>query len=401
MSRIDGWLHVEGCRASLGPLGLLPGEGQQAISFPLRDAAAAATALRQLLDVATQTTFKTLTVSLAGVWLRWDSRPWGSTARPDWIGMSSQAFGTPHVEAHIPEPLMQVFEEYSAVFRLRFCSVPEAAFQTSQAAPRKAIAVLAVLEEGCLTCIRYQGHRWLEVVAFPDDITEKADLEMAWRRLQLRHPTFSACEQWELVDMAAVFEMGDRPHGVSCVIRPSISTLSWQRISPLLDWPFRRRVWDTKAFTLLAASLLFLGISVFWFVWLGQQKAELVEKLAMRTESQPLVALSDAERKRVSLEIANANEVIHYLNTPVDALLLAIAPVKPTEVVLLSLQIKAGRSHSLMLEGEATSMNSLVSYVESLSQQAVFSSVWLTRHEVRSVEDGKPYLFSIEAEWAQ
>ena len=118
-------------------------------------------------------------------------------------------------------------------------------------------------------------------------------------------------------------------------------------------------------------------------------------RLAQRTSNRPVpkkTVISEAQATSVNAAIAQ-------LNLPWRDVFNAIEAATPPTIALLTVEPDARRQ---VLKGLAEAKNSdgMITYIEQLKQQAFFSAVVLTRHEINEHDPNKPIRFQFEAQWA-
>jgi Tfp pilus assembly protein PilN len=110
-------------------------------------------------------------------------------------------------------------------------------------------------------------------------------------------------------------------------------------------------------------------------------------------------ALSEQEMRARMLEIKQANQVLHQLSQPWNALFSAVEGSGGKGIALLSMEPDLQKG-TVNIGGEAKDLDTLLQYVRQLSSSAVFASVQLQHHQVRQEDPEKPLRFSLVAYWA-
>ncbi|MEH6437220.1 PilN domain-containing protein [Massilia sp. DD77] len=107
-----------------------------------------------------------------------------------------------------------------------------------------------------------------------------------------------------------------------------------------------------------------------------------------------------AQRKiAVPEQQANAvNDAVLQLNLPWRELYDAVRAATPASVALLALEPDAKR-RTLRLTAEAKNSDDMFAYIGKLQEQAWFTSVVLTRHEVAEQDPNRPLRFQLSAQW--
>lgn len=98
-------------------------------------------------------------------------------------------------------------------------------------------------------------------------------------------------------------------------------------------------------------------------------------------------------------EIKHANEVLQQLSQPWGELFQAIESASVKQVVLLALEPDAEK-HVVKISGEAKNIVAVLEYVKKLSEQKVFSSVYLQSHQIQQQDAEKPVRFTLNASWS-
>ena len=98
-------------------------------------------------------------------------------------------------------------------------------------------------------------------------------------------------------------------------------------------------------------------------------------------------------------QAAAVNAAVLQLNLPWRALADAVADATPASVALLALEPDA-RKHAIKITAEAKNADDMVSYVEQLGKQELFTGATLTRHEINEQDPNHPVRFQIEAYWS-
>lgn len=105
------------------------------------------------------------------------------------------------------------------------------------------------------------------------------------------------------------------------------------------------------------------------------------------------------EKKLIPEAQARAiNSVISQLNVPWRDLQEAIALATPATVALLTLEPDI-KKRLIKITAETKTSDAMFAYIQALQQQAFFSGVTLTRHEINEQDANNPIRFQIEAEW--
>ncbi len=150
--------------------------------------------------------------------------------------------------------------------------------------------------------------------------------------------------------------------------------------------------WALLVLACLAALAVASGTS-----WALQQRAvaQLEQSIA---HAQPRVAavapMSAAARQQHEQQVKIVGEAVRQLNVPVTRLVKMVQAPADIHVSLLALDLNLG---TLKIGGEAEAGQDMMNYVAFLSEQPLFSSVYLVKHE----QAGSAYRFQLEAQWRQ
>ena len=167
----------------------------------------------------------------------------------------------------------------------------------------------------------------------------------------------------------------------------------------------RRVLFQTppRFFALLVPMLTMCTLAgIYGWNYLEQQREldALRAALAARVAAPPPVAQA-ARKVVVPEQQANAvNEAVMQLNLPWRDLYDTVRAATPASVALLALEPDAKR-RTLRLTAEARSSDDMFAYVGKLQEQAWFTSVVLTRHEVAEQDPNRPLRFQISAQWGE
>ncbi len=155
-------------------------------------------------------------------------------------------------------------------------------------------------------------------------------------------------------------------------------------------------------FCLGGVMLIVLVLIAIYFVKLRVQSDELSAKLehtsSKKTEHAFAEPTTEKARAEQSLEVKNANEVIHHLSVPWDVLFKAVEVSTGSKITLLSLEPDFDKKQ-VKISGEASNYQALMMYVTHLGAQTVFNTVYLQNHDVRQEDPDKPVRFTLLANW--
>ncbi len=153
---------------------------------------------------------------------------------------------------------------------------------------------------------------------------------------------------------------------------------------------------------LSAAVLAVLVLLAMYFVNLRNQVDELdvyIQRSAVK-KSTHLSGSPTSEKGRTeqTLEVKNANEVLHHLSVPWDVLFKAVESSGGSKITLLSLEPDFEKKQ-VKISGEANNYETVMGYLTQLGQQDVFESVYLQNHDVRQDDPDRPVRFTLLASW--
>lgn len=112
------------------------------------------------------------------------------------------------------------------------------------------------------------------------------------------------------------------------------------------------------------------------------------------------VANNPREINNMALEIKHANEVLNQITLPWDKLFQAVEWSSGKDVALLTIEPDAEK-RVVKISGEAKNIEGVLSYVKHLSEQEIFTSVYLQSHQVQEQNPEKPVRFSLVAAWKE
>jgi hypothetical protein len=106
----------------------------------------------------------------------------------------------------------------------------------------------------------------------------------------------------------------------------------------------------------------------------------------------PAAPMSAAARQQHEQQVKIVGDAVRQLNVPVTRLIKMVQAPSDIHVSLLALDLNLG---TLKITGEAEGAQDMMNYVAFLSEQPLFSSVYLVKHE----QAGNAYRFQLEAQW--
>lgn len=156
--------------------------------------------------------------------------------------------------------------------------------------------------------------------------------------------------------------------------------------------------WLGAAFLVVAIiSLILLGAH---YSRLSDRVASTEAKLSRNQNSATKANLSAQGSAELEHEVSNANEVLHQLSVPWDALFQAVESAGGNKVTLLALEPDIEK-HQVKINGETKNFKSLTHYLTQLQEQPMFDSVYLQSHQVQQQDADKPVRFSLLATWQE
>jgi Tfp pilus assembly protein PilN len=149
-------------------------------------------------------------------------------------------------------------------------------------------------------------------------------------------------------------------------------------------------------------ALIILVMIALYFVRLRDQVDELENYIARTTMKKAARAsnVPTTEKGRIeqTLEVKNANEVLHHLSVPWEALFKGVESSGGNKITLLSLEPDFEKKQ-VKISGEAENYNTVMSYLTELGEQQVFDAVFLQNHDIRQEDPDKPVRFTLLANW--
>lgn len=146
-----------------------------------------------------------------------------------------------------------------------------------------------------------------------------------------------------------------------------------------------------------AVSLMLLGVH---YSKLNERVASAEAKFSHSQNNVNKGNLSAAVSTELAQEVNNANEVLHQLSVPWEALFQAVEASGGGKVTLLALEPDVEK-YQVKINGETKNFKSLTNYITQLQAQPVFGSVYLQTHQVQQQDPDKPVRFSLLATWRE
>ncbi len=112
------------------------------------------------------------------------------------------------------------------------------------------------------------------------------------------------------------------------------------------------------------------------------------------------VSSSPRDIHDMALEIKRANEVLNQISIPWNKLFQAVEWSSGRDVALLTIEPDA-EQHLVKISGEGKNIEAAFSYVRHLSEQEIFTSVYLQSHQVQLQNPERPVRFALVATWRE
>ncbi|GAB2849546.1 hypothetical protein GCM10027277_17160 [Pseudoduganella ginsengisoli] len=173
-------------------------------------------------------------------------------------------------------------------------------------------------------------------------------------------------------------------------------------------------------------ALMALGIvallpaGAHWLRVHGEVQALQARIAAVQPRRAAPAALPPAMQKEQEQQVKVVAEAIRQLNLPVPRLLKTLQAPADMHVALLGVDLNGqpsqdntepaaakaapaphGPAGSLKIAAEAETAQDMLNYLAFLSQQPLFRSVYLVKHEMAGNGEARPYRFQLEAQWRQ
>ena len=155
--------------------------------------------------------------------------------------------------------------------------------------------------------------------------------------------------------------------------------------------------WAGVLVLLVAVLMLFLAGDYYQGMTEKIRDLEVKSGLAAKSAGRT-TAGSQREMDDLALEIKHANEVLNRITMPWDKLFQAVEWSADKDVALLAMEPDEGK-HEVKIRGEAKNIEEVLSYIRHLSEQEIFSSVYLQSHQVQQQNAQRPVRFALVAAW--
>lgn len=116
--------------------------------------------------------------------------------------------------------------------------------------------------------------------------------------------------------------------------------------------------------------------------------------------AEPQTSSSPRDIRDMALEIKRANEVLNQISIPWDKLFQAVEWSSGRDVALLTIEPDA-EQHVVKISGEGKNIQAVLGYVRHLSEQEIFTSVYLQSHQVQQQSPERPVRFALIAAWRE
>lgn len=176
-----------------------------------------------------------------------------------------------------------------------------------------------------------------------------------------------------------------------------------------LNFVQRRQAPRGWRLALLAGGLLALGVAGAGWVLQARQAGALEAQLAqLAPREAPQVRLSEAEQRAQDRQLAVIGDAVRQLNLPVTRLVKTVQAPLDIHVALLGMDLNSkpengaqpgSAAGGLKIAAEAETAGDMMRYVAYLNEQALFTSVYLVKHELNGAGANRPYRFQLEAQW--
>lgn len=148
---------------------------------------------------------------------------------------------------------------------------------------------------------------------------------------------------------------------------------------------------------LLIAAAALLAAVASGVHWVSQLNAvSQLEQAIARAQPRivPAVPMSAAARQQQDQQVKIVGDAVRQLNVPVNRLVKMVQAPGDIHVALLALDLNPG---TIKISAEAEAAQDMMNYVAFLSEQPLFASVYLVKHE----QSGSAYRFQVEAQWLE
>lgn len=99
-------------------------------------------------------------------------------------------------------------------------------------------------------------------------------------------------------------------------------------------------------------------------------------------------------------ELKAANQILDELALPWERMFLDVESAVTNDIALLGVQPDP-KNRNVTVTGEARDLTSLLTFMSRLESTLGLRDVHLTTHEVRTADAHRPFVFSVQAQWAQ
>ncbi len=152
---------------------------------------------------------------------------------------------------------------------------------------------------------------------------------------------------------------------------------------------------------LLCIGVFAAGAAAVLYAGLADQSArgdQVAQKAARQGAAFVAARDNPDDRRRLLVQVGDANEVIGRLSLPWNELFKSIEESAVDSVALLSVQPQP-QQHLITLNGEAKSYADVLEYMQRLDSSEAFARTRLLSHKVKREDPRHPVAFAIAANW--
>ena len=168
-----------------------------------------------------------------------------------------------------------------------------------------------------------------------------------------------------------------------------------------LDYQRRNKPLPWAGVALILLALAVSAILNFYYRSLTEKTGYWESKSGQLAKTpEPQTSASTRDIRDMALEIKHANEVLNQISMPWDKLFQAVEWSSGRDVALLTIEPDA-EQHIVKISGEAKNIDAALNYIGHLSEQEIFTSVYLQSHQVQQQNPEKPVRFALVAGWRE
>jgi hypothetical protein len=146
---------------------------------------------------------------------------------------------------------------------------------------------------------------------------------------------------------------------------------------------------------LLGIGMAAAGVTA--LAWIDMKEEARVWERAAAAVQRP-ASNAAAQDPELARRLDQANEVIHRLSLPWEALFRNLEQAASNRIALLAMEPDPGQG-KIMLAGEAQAYGEVLQYMTRLESGAVLGQPRLLSHAVREDGPSRPVAFAITAQW--